>query len=339
MHRRTGYAVSELIGIIYVLIIITSIVGATLIWALPYMDDKKASVRTESVLHQLEMMGDVLYDLVHQGEGSCQAVNVVTDAGTVDLSSEGTRFILYYSVNESFDFNVIGFDDENDNEFTFIYPCDPGSNYVFWFNVTYLTTGSIENIPKDIVGGSPYYDITLNELSLRDAVKIDIVNASAGRKLIGRIWLFDSGSLTYEISSPSSTRQVVAENGGIITVQQDNGYLFREPVLYNEGDVLVMRMIQFKPGSTTSAGGVGKATYRFTMEMNTSCIRENKIDIPSCFKLQILKEYSSSWITYLTSQQGFSSGEVEGTLYLCLQGERTFSLAHSVCDLELEVFG
>ena len=156
-------------------------------------------------------------------------------------------------------------------------------------------------------------------------------------EIIGRIWLFDVGSLSYEISSSSTTHKVISENGGVISGRYNSYYLFNEPKIYNNDDTFVMRIIQFKPVSETTAGGGGKATYRISMKVNNSFIRENKVNILDYFKMQVFGDYADAWKNYFTLKQGFSEFPDDDILYL--QGNRIFTLTHLKCTLDLGVLG
>jgi len=171
---------------------------------------------------------------------------------------------------------------------------------------------------------------------LKDAIKIDIKNVGE-TEIIGRIWLFDVGSLSYEISSSSTTHKVISENGGVISGRYNSYYLFNEPKIYNNDGTFVMRIIQFKPVSETTAGGGGKATYRISMKVNNSFIRENKVNILDYFKMQVFGDYADAWKNYFTLKQGFSEFPDDDILYL--QGNRIFTLTHLKCTLDLGVLG
>lgn len=337
MHGRESYAVVEVIGIIFVITIATSAIVLISFWYVPYMDEKKAAVRAESALAQFDLMNDVIQDVVSQGFNSSNSANFVTDAGQVYLDSSGDRFIFYYSLVDGFDFNVSTFDDGN-NKFDFVEVAPPGglANHV---DIHYIYDDSLDpDITLSVAGGT----VTASH-SLIDAIQIDVNDSSD--TLIGRIWLFDLGSITYESSSSLGSYKVVAENGGIISAHGNSGYLAYEPNIYNREDLsgnslLETRVIQLKPGSVTSGSGGGK--YQFTIKLNSSDIniREYKADIPEYFKMQIYGDEAAvkACENYFESQHDFGKyeeGTALGTLYL--DGDRIFTLTHSICDLTLEV--
>jgi len=331
MHGRESYAVIEVIGIISVITIATSAIVLISFWYVPYMDEKKAAIRAESALTQFNLMGDIIQDVVSQGFNSSNDANFITDAGQVYLDSSGDRFIYYYSLVNGFDFNVTGLDDGN-NEFNFIE--ESSGSLADELQIFYLYDGSSEN------SGSPIPDPISVGGDLSDAVKMDVIDTDPNPDVVlGRIWLFDTGSTTYESSSSSGSYKVIAENGGVISAHADSGYLANKPNIYNRKDLsgnslLEIRVIQLKPGSVTGGGG---GEYQFTIKLNSSDIREYKADIPECFKMQIYGNNAAvnAWVNYFKLQHEF-----EGTnTLLYLEGDRVFTLTHSICDLTLEVTG
>lgn len=342
MRSRESYAVVEVIGIIFVITIATSAIVLITFWYVPYMDEKKAAIRAESALAQFNLMGDIIQDVVSQGFNSSNSANFVTDAGQVYIDSNGERFVLYYSLNPNFDFNVTGFYDGDDEGFSFIVEKDPlvQADHI---DVYYLYPDFSNDPDLDLPINTPGLTEVGVTHPLVDAVQIDVNDSSD--TLIGRIWLFDSGSITYESPSSSGSHKVIAENGGIISGRVDSGYLANEPNIYNRKDLsgnslLEMRVIQLKSGSV--AGGSGGGEYQFTIGLNSSDIREYKADIPERFKMQIFGDAAAvkAWENYFELQHDFGKyeeGTAQGTLYL--DGDKIFTLTHSICDLTLEVTG
>jgi len=338
MRGRESYAIVEVIGIIFVIAIAATAIALISFWYVPYMEEKKVAIRAESALAQFNLMDDIIQDVVSQGFNSSNSANFVTDAGQVYIDSNGERFIFYYSLVDGFDFNVSTFDDGN-NEFDFVEVAPGGlADHV---DVHYIYDDSLDSdTTLSVAGGT----VTASR-SLTDAVQID-VNDSFDT-LIGRIWLFDSGSITYESLSSSGSYKVIAENGGVISAHADSGYLANKPNIYNRKDLsgnslLEMRIIQLKPGSVTGGSGGGK--YQFTIELNSSDIREYKAGIPKCFKMQISGGAAAvkAWENYFKLQHDFGKyeeGTAQDTLYHLGGDRRIFTLTHSICDLTLEVTG
>jgi len=274
MRSRESYAIVEVMGIIFVITIATSAIALISFWYVPYMDEKKAAVRAESALAQFNLMGDIIQDVVSQGFNSSNDANFMTDAGQVHIDSNGERFIFYYSLDPDFDFNVSDFYDEG---FSFIVEKDPlvQANHI---DVYYLYPDFSNDPDLDLPINTPGLTEVGVTHPLVDAVQIDVIDTGPDPDVVlGRIWLFDSGSITYESSSSSGSYKAIAENGGVISAHADSGYLANKPNIYNRKDLsgnslLEMRVIQLKPGSVTGGSGGGK--YQFNIELNSSDIKE-----------------------------------------------------------------
>jgi len=118
MHKRKKYAVSELLGIVYILMISTTLISAIYIWAPQQLNDRKDRIRSESMLNQFETIDSVLTELLGQGVGSSKVVTMMTDEGYIHLSQVGSRFVVFHPTIDDFDFTVEGLDiadDEYDN--------------------------------------------------------------------------------------------------------------------------------------------------------------------------------------------------------------------------------
>lgn len=327
------YAVSDVIAIILVFMIVSTTVGFILLWGTPYIDEKKAQSRKESALTQFSMITDIIKDdVISQGFRSRKNVEFRTDSGYLNLDSQGERFILYYSLDKSFDFNVsgLGFDGK-DKEFNFKIENGLANN----LTIKYLYDGIsefIDPIPGEV--------ITAKGL-LSDAVQIDVIN-NIGKIVVGRIWLFDTGSIQYETSSSYTTYSVIIENGAVLSNQQNYGFLYCDPTIYNNDDVLGIRIIQLKPSSIVGAGGSSGLQCRFTIKLNNSYLREDSARVPVCLKMQVFGNDASvkAWKNYFTSlaTHGFSQFP-DGTLYLKPDGGMNFTLTHSVCDVSMRVVG
>ncbi|MGF3584118.1 MAG: hypothetical protein ACQXXD_00100 [Thermoplasmatota archaeon] len=326
MHTLSNYAVTEVLSLVTVVIIASSAITAVLLWAIPELDAKKQSVRIDSALTQFKTIRDVIEDVTSGGAGASNFVDFVTDAGDVYLDSKGDRFIFYYSLAEGFDFNVSNLGDIDDKKFGFKIEKGQADS----LTVYYLYNSGQENIsqiPQDLIEVN-------NNYNLADAVKIDIKNSD---DIVGRIWVFDSGYLSYEVASSSGVFRLFAENGAAISVYP-SGYLYHKPGFYNKDNSVVMKMIQIKPGDIR--GGSGKGVYKFLIRSNASYVREVKADIHGCFKMQIYGGNSEAWVRFYTMEHGFKKfGSTQGgslsqdTLYL--EAGKTFSLVQSVCDARL----
>lgn len=334
MYDRARFAVSEVLALILVFTIVTSAVSFIIFWGVPYMETKKAEIRRESAKTQFIMINDVIKDnVVSQGFNSSAVASFTTDAGQVSINSSDERFIFYYSLNESFDFNITGLDENPCIKITIkVFPED-GPMADGTADIFYLGTGATSQVDwNPIDDRSGYFDTPV----LSDAIKIDIKNAAGD--IMGRIWLFDVGDISYDTASPSGVYKVITENGGVVSGKDDNGYLCDEPNIKINDSGLLMRVIQFKSGAATGGSGGGK--YQFTVKSNYSGVRENRAPVYGHFKMQIYGAPAAvmAWENFFKLEHGFGKyeeGYAEGTLYLGTV--RVFSLIHSLCDVDLEV--
>lgn len=331
MSGRCNCAVSEVVGFILVLIIVTGAISFILFWGVPYMEQQSAKGRLDSALTQFDVINSIIRDeVIRQGNGSSSIVSFTTDAGNLNIDSKGERFIFYYSLDPNFDFNVSGLGDENDNQFNFI--INQGSTLADHLWIRYLYNENFNEL-KYIISNP---QTTTHALS--DAVEI-CINTSTN-SIIGRIWLFDTGSITYQTLSSSGTYKVIAENGGIISSSSQSGFLYDEPNIIIDNERLAMRIIQFK--SVAASGGGGKATYKFTIKLNYSDIRVKSEGTSGSFRMQIYGDDAAvkAWTNYFNLTLGFKKfvgSPADGTLYL--PGGRSFTLSQSICKISMEMSG
>ena len=334
---RNNSAISDVISTIIVLLIVSSTISAVLFLAVPALDDKKAEVRADNVSAQFEKIDEVLHEVISQGPNASKEFNIVSNSGYMMFDPVGERFVIYYSLLDTFDFNVTYFDDDNDNKFRFE---EGGSSSWSYMDIFYLS-GEFDSERVDRTGPSANYTVTN---PLNDAIQINVRNTT---EVIGRIWLFDTGYIKYETSSSSRRHSVIVENGGIIRADPgnlQNAYLFNEPIIFNKtktadgNNITVINMIQLKPTDYTSMGASidSKSIFRLFLKMNLSAIHEKNIDIPRCLKIQVFGDYNTSWINYFTWQKlnlgQYDKGTAEGTLYF--KGAREFSLIQSIVYID-----
>ncbi|GAG03936.1 unnamed protein product, partial [marine sediment metagenome] len=262
---------------------------ATLVWGIPYMDDKKVIARADSAINQFDKLDEALQDMISQGVNSSRIVNFVTEEGYVHLGSGGTRFVIFYPLKilamQTFSFNVFGFNDDSSDPDNKKFSIEVIGGYkTTSVAISYLYNSSLNEEISGVISFSESDTITTNH-SLVDAVKIDIKNNT---NCVGRIWIFDLGFITYEISSNRIAREIIFENGAVVSSNPffSYSYLTNEPENHFFGEYyhlsgekysLIMRIIQLKSDSEITIGP-GKADYKFIMKLNNSYIRENKVD-------------------------------------------------------------
>jgi len=280
MHSADNQAISEILGILLVVTIVSTVVSATLLWAGNYMDSQRFSARVESSLNQMRQIGDVFEEMIGQGEQGSRIVTLSTEQGMLKLSPRGTRFIIYYSINGSLWFNVSGLDD---NDASFDIHLYDGT--ISDLNITYLNTGKKVSYPfsPPAPESNPWnycntnYSNASKTISIKntsgnlypfvDAVQIDIENNSLNYKeVVGQIWLFDLGMISYDtVSSSGVHNTIVFENGGLLVASGENSYIDKPPILFSyfsQGAGMYemfyhFKIIQMKPDAEISASPSG----------------------------------------------------------------------------------
>jgi hypothetical protein len=343
-YGRSHYAVTDIVALIIVLSIMTSTIVAVLYWGVPAINENKTYARTKNILTQFNMISNIIKDdIVGQGFNSSKDIKFTADKGQISITKTGTRFVLYYSLLDSFDFNVTGLDDADQKEFSFV---KYGSVLVSSMTIHYLYDSSVKNIPIT--------DPISTSKDLSGAVKIDI---NAGTNVVGRVWLFDVGSITYEALSDINFKATI-ENGGVLS----GGYVYTNPIIYDENGLLYMHTIQIDRVSTSGAswGGIVDQTSRtvenikledihtqnpaitLNVKLNKTYIHEDEARIPRCFKLQVFGDSDcvNAWVLYFNMSHGFNrykDGTAKDTLYLQKGSDIYFTLARSTCFVNLEM--
>ncbi len=120
MRRKNNDAMSELLGLIYIMMISTTMISAIFLWAPQYLEGRKVEIRGEASLNQFENIEEVLHQVINQGVGGSKSVNFVTDKGYIRIESVGLRFVFFYPRVRDFDFGVSGFDiDDPEKSFNY----------------------------------------------------------------------------------------------------------------------------------------------------------------------------------------------------------------------------
>jgi type II secretory pathway pseudopilin PulG len=336
MHRRETSAVTEVISIIMVISIISVALSVVILWAQPYMDDRKAATRSDSALIQFTTMNGVIQDVLSQGERCSRYANFATEQGTVSLSNnwatKGDRLILYYSLLPTIAFNISGLDDDSDFNVAIT-----GGVPSFDVSINYLYPGSPPDVTKTIspAGGLVSVDDLIN------TVRIDI-RPQGMTTVVGRIWLFDLGYIRYTTKTASGYEyNVIAENEGVISGNPTSNYLMDEPKNLLDDTSLVFRIVQFIPDAEITMGE-GSATYRFLFRLNDTYLWENETSIPNDCQLKLKisddGEFAASWERYFNRSVGFK-GPVNalGEEYYYLDGGISFTLVQYQLDVSAGV--
>jgi len=323
---RRNKAVSPVIGTILVLAISLSTIASMLLWGIPYIESRKVNSMVTSVYNQFKTLDDALYLLVQQGLDASTVTSVAIEKGSININPIGERIIIFYSLDSDYNFNVSGLDDGDDSFKIKLEqaPSPPPLPHNCWMKVRWLNDSYIRSTPTRRVGNS-YVEFNFPR-DIKNMVKINLYDGDNGNRNFGRIWLFDTGSITYDLPSSVGEYKVVAENLGIVVYSPAGPYLRDWPVIYNTTNSLSMRILNVR----SSQGGSGAGIYRFLIQVNDDECTEANTQV-YYFKIQIYGDCSTVWRDYFKSQHGF--GEYgSGTLYRNIQ---RFSLVYSLCNVNM----
>ncbi len=326
--HRCCYAVTETLALIIVIMIATSSISFIVFWGVPYMDQEKESVVAESAFTQFQTINNVIQDVSGKGRNGSSMIDFVAEKGNLFISSSGERFIFYYSLVEGFDFNVSGLNTDPCTQF-FLTNSHSGFDPLPEFaDVFYLNSDESEALSITVIDNSEAFCDTPNPLA--DAVQIDIKDID--ENIIGRIWLFDPGSMYYELAATKGTYQMIAENGGVVSAQNQQRYLAYEPGIQKNGAVLFIPIIQLTSESENILAG-DSATRTLLIKSNGTYVRETGASVTTSFKCAIYGEHSGAWENYFISQYTFIKDG--GTDILYHRNIKTFILTHSKCEIAI----
>lgn len=340
MRVTNNYGVSEVVSLILIVMIATTSIGIVVFWGVPMMESRKVFVRVDSALKQFEDLNDVIKRVSSGGANTSEQIDFVTDAGQIGFGV-GERFVLYYSPRAThiFNFDVSGFDygedDYDENKFTIINnnkfaPLNWWENYIL--HIYFLDTHLSE-----IVDPIPIDGIVTSSSPITGAVRIDILYKTTD-ELCGRIWVFDTTCISYDVLTPEGTYSVIAENGAVVYASPYSSRVYNTPSLYyknnslstNENSLLVMHITNLKSQGYRSVSGLGR--YNFLIKSNSSSIQENRITIPNSFNMTIYGQENivDAWVRYYKDEDFWLT---DNFLPIYLEGPLDFTLVYSVCDV------
>jgi len=327
--HRSCSAVTETLALIIVIMIATSSISFIIFWGVPYMEQEKESVIAESALIQFRTINDLIQEVSGKGVNGSSMIDFVAEKGNMFISSTGERFIFYYSLVDGFDFNVSGLDTDPCTQIFLTHSQAPPAPSPSTADIFYLNSGERETaLPLTTIDPRNAFCDTPNPLG--DAVQVDIKD-SVGT-IIGRIWLFDPGSIYYELVATKGSYQMIAENGGVISVQNQQRYLAYEPNIRKNGEVLFVPLIQLTSTSENVLAG-DSAARTFLIKSNGTFVRESGASVTTSFKCAIYGEHSSAWKNYFISQYKFIKEDGADILYH--RAIKTFILTHSTCEIAI----
>jgi hypothetical protein len=328
--NKNSSGISDVISIVLIAGFITSTIAGIMLWGIPYMENQRAHARIESAFYQFSSFDTAIKDCIRQGPGSKRTVGFSIDSGILQMQSDLTHFIVYYSHKLGFDFNVTDF---TVSSFTFILEDNSGisdqTDFIF-HGVSISNDSNSEQKSKQIFLHSNE-TITFESIVFDEAVRIDITKETDDI-VIGSILFFNVGSIIYETQSTNDMYRVILQNGGIIQTSDTYASMTIEPLFYYHNDVLTMRIIHLQ-SQQQSSNAIG--SYRFSFEFLQNYLVENKIDIQNTLKLYIQGDFSQHWKTFFIEHHDFTAFETQpDILYF---STHNFTLSYSIFNTLWEV--
>ena len=325
MGSAQDIAVTPVIGTILVISIMIAAIGIILAWGIPYMERMREYSEVQNILTQFRNINDVVKEVCREGENTTTIVRVTMREGNIHLDPKGDRIVIFYSTGTSKDYNFSISDLDNDNESIFI-KCN--QNFLCNATATWLNDSVSYSTTRNIGPSGEWFKFNRN---LEGMVEIDLLDDNTGEE-IGRIWIFDLGSLCYKLTKRGFYR-ILVENGAIISSNSPEGGYLEGAYCWKKGKNLAMRIYQLNVDSGVSLSG--PATYRFVLKSNKTALRENRNKTTYNLKIQVHGDSREAWYSYFVRDLGFRrDGD---TIYLPSYNTHTnaltFSLTHFVCDI------
>lgn len=329
--NKNSSGISDVISIVLIAGFITSTIAGIMLWGIPYMENQRAHARIESAFYQFSSFDTAIKDCLRQGPGSKRTVGFSIDSGILQMQSDLTHFIVYYSHFSGFDFNVTDF---TGSSFTFILEDNSGisgqTNFIF-YGVSIGNTSLSDEKTKEISLHSNE-TITFDTIVFDEAVRINIKDENNENDVIGTILFFNVGSIIYETQSTNDMYRVILQNGGIIQTSDTYASMKIQPLFYHHNNVLTMRIIHLQSQQQSSNA---IASYRFSFEFLQNYLVENKIDIQNTLKLYIQGDFSQHWKTFFIEHHDFTAFETQpDILYF---STHNFTLSYSIFNTLWEV--
>lgn len=119
MQKRSlnTYAVSEVVSTVLVISIVLGTVATILTWGVPYMQEKQSESQMQKVHSNYDDIDNTVDDLILQGFGTKKStiLNSYNDKSSLEIKESSDKLIVYYSFNQSYDFNISGLEDDDGN--------------------------------------------------------------------------------------------------------------------------------------------------------------------------------------------------------------------------------
>ncbi len=345
MHNRSNYAVSEVVSYILIIVIIATTTSSIFFWYVPSVERIEAETQVNSMSEQLRYFSNALDNLLSQGVNASSMIPISFNEGNFYIESIknvgdskiiGSRIVIYYSLDPDYEFNVSGLDD-SDNEFEISFD---GTDY---------PTGSVSAEAYDLIGtddgmntcsedSDSEFEFSIGSINISGAYKIDLFDED-NSNLFGRIWVFDTGSVVYELNTGQGTYHVSAENLGVIKGFPTSSSIDKRPKVFYENNNLILYVLQLNTTNDVSIGGSAGADVEIHAAITNRTILENR-NVSYNFKMQFFNDDFENdidaWNVFYRIYHDFIKQDSDNIKFDS-PSHLEFTLVRTVCDLRMEV--
>jgi hypothetical protein len=149
------------------------------------------------------------------------------------------------------------------------------------------------------------WNITTNK-PLEGAVVIKLYNADYTR--FGKIFIFDSNSLTYKIHSDDKIENIILENGGIVYSSSESTYVKNGLSVQEASGFFKLSVVQMVEKSHSSSSVSGMGNIRIITEFKGSAVdrQDAKGETVYHLRLQFSGDHKDIWSNHLNDNYDFA---------------------------------
>ncbi len=187
--------------------------------------------------------------------------------------------------------------------------------YYLYRNSTLTNDFTIPN-PPATNPSKPPQTYSINNLPaisppLQGAVRIDLYNSSTsyyflnGTLPVGKIWIFDLGSINYILPYSDGTYEIIMQNGGTVAIGPESTRILDNMGFYETTNSLAVRLINFRAKEGRSSRGSGSGSYQFRFETQYSLLYDLRKSGVYNFTIQFYGEHYDIWLKDLLNRYDF----------------------------------
>jgi len=196
--------------------------------------------------------------------------------------------------------------------------------------LTVLDSGGSETLSVDIYS---------NIIQAPDGTSFDGTISIAlydGGNHFGSIWLFESNSMTYEMSSSVGKTKFVIENGGVIDASSETERVETGPRIANNENIIYLPVTQMvaSPGNTVTSGALSK------LKTNLKGSATNRHDLNNSgvygLRIRLSGDHTDAWADFFTEYDFRQDGSQDNSVTLLYEHDGTkLNIWHSYVEVTL----